>query len=226
MRSTTPAHPGADSWKKQIMRRDIQERAIALAALAQFAREVQKVAHEGRVDNFVLEAGVNSLFCGRPERPEEPYGGIPNLRSGFTLLRTHLGSESQRRDLELTRYVVTLLHLERKLARRRDLLGTIADGLQRARRQAEHFGSFTHSSVIANLADVYVQTLSTLKPRVMVAGAQGHLSNPTNTNVVRTLLLAGIRAAVLWTQSGGTRWKLLLQRRALLGAASELAWGS
>lgn len=206
------------------MRRDIQERAIALAALAQFTREVQKVAHEGRVDNFVLEAGVSSLFCARPERPEEPYGGIPSLRSGFTLLRTDLCGDGQRRDLELTRYVVTLLHLERRLARRRDLLDIIAEGLQRARRQAEHFGSPTHSSVIANLADLYAQTLSTLKPRVMVSGAQGHLANPTNANLVRTLLLAGIRAAVLWTQSGGTRWKLLLQRRALLGAANALAW--
>jgi high frequency lysogenization protein len=204
------------------MRKDIQERTIALAALAQFAREVQKVAHEGRVDSFVLEAGVNSLFCRRPERPEEPYGGIPNLRNGFTLLRTHLGGDGQRRDLELTSYVMTLLHLERKLARRRDLLDIIADGLQRARRQAEHFGSSTHSSVIANLADLYVQTLSTLKPRVMVAGTEGHLSNPTNAKLVRALLLSGIRAAVLWTQSGGTRWKLLLQRRALIGAATQL----
>ena len=205
------------------MKKDIQDRTIALAALVQFAREVQRVAHEGRVDTAVLETGVNSLFSPRPERTEEPYGGIPNLHSGLTLLRTHLAGEGRQRDLELTRYVVTLLHLERKLARRRDMLDTIAEGLERARRQAEHFGSPTHSSVIANLADLYAQTLSTLKPRVMVAGAEGHLSNPTNANLVRALLLAGIRAAVLWTQSGGTRWRLLIQRRALVGTATDLA---
>ena len=50
----------------------------------------------------------------------------------------------------------------------------------------------------------------------MVNGAQIHLNNPENANRIRALLLAGIRAATLWRQSGGSRITLLLRRNTLL----------
>ena len=56
----------------------------------------------------------------------------------------------------------------------------------------------------------------------MVNGSQVHLNNPENANRIRALLLAGIRAAILWRQSGGSRWKLLVQRNALLREARSL----
>jgi high frequency lysogenization protein len=40
---------------------------------------------------------------------------------------------------------------------------------------------------------------------------------------VRALLLAGIRAAFLWRQLGGRRWKLVLQRRRLLQRCQALS---
>jgi high frequency lysogenization protein len=44
-----------------------------------------------------------------------------------------------------------------------------------------------------------------LSPRIMVNGDPAHLNNPENANRIRALLLAGIRAAMLWRQSGGGR---------------------
>jgi high frequency lysogenization protein len=74
----------------------------------------------------------------------------------------------------------------------------------------------THSNTIARFADLYLRTLSTLTRRVMVSGSQVHLNNPENANRIRALLLAGIRATILWRQSGGSRLRLLLRRNVLL----------
>ena len=47
-------------------------------------------------------------------------------------------------------------------------------------------------------------------------------NNPDNANKVRAILLAGIRAAVLWTQCGGSRWQVLFKRSALLLETEKL----
>jgi len=41
-------------------------------------------------------------------------------------------------------------------------------------------------------------------------------------NKIRTLLLAGIRAAVLWRQMGGNRWQLLFSRKDIINDAKML----
>ena len=76
--------------------------------------------------------------------------------------------------------------------------------------------------VIAGLADCYRQTVSTLQPRIIVRGEQAVLARPEVQQVVRALLLAAVRAAVLWRQCGGGRLTLLLRRRALHEAAGDL----
>ena len=66
-------------------------------------------------------------------------------------------------------------------------------------------------------------TVSTLGPRIIVRGDPALLARPESANRIRALLLAGIRAAVLWRQCGGTRVGLILGRRRLLEAARGLA---
>jgi high frequency lysogenization protein len=111
--------------------------------------------------------------------------------------------------------------LERKLMKRKDLLDAITAGIDKAESQREHFGT-THENVIASLADLYTQTISTLQPRIIVNGEHNHVSNPSNANKIRALLLAAIRSAVLWRQCGGTRWQLLFNRKAILAQAQKL----
>ncbi len=101
------------------------------------------------------------------------------------------------------------------------MMGQLKDGLTRIRGQAEHF-SLTHENVLAALADLYVNTVSTLTPRIIVSGQHGHLTNPANANKVRALLLAAIRSVVLWRQSGGNRFQLLFKRKQLAAEADAL----
>jgi high frequency lysogenization protein len=55
----------------------------------------------------------------------------------------------------------------------------------------------------------------------MVQGDPRHLHAPDNQNRIRALLLAGIRAAWLWRQVGGSRWKILLGRKQLAAAGRD-----
>jgi high frequency lysogenization protein len=55
----------------------------------------------------------------------------------------------------------------------------------------------------------------------MVQGDPQYLQVGDNAARIRVLLLAGIRACVLWRQAGGNRWRLILNRQALLNEASR-----
>lgn len=203
------------------MGKTITDKTLALAGVFQNAALVAQAARQGGVEHVHMEAAVRSLFVRNPGATLDVYGDLGALRLGLRTLVQQLEATEGERDLEITRYVVSLLHLERKLAKRKDLLNTIADGLDEAERQLNHF-HITHDNVIAKLADVYVNTVSTLQPRIMVSGEHGHLQNPDNANRVRALLLSGIRSAVLWNQCGGTRSQLLFRRKALLTEARRL----
>ena len=56
----------------------------------------------------------------------------------------------------------------------------------------------------------------------MVNGEHTYLSNDEIAAQIRALLLAGIRAAILWRQSGGSRWRLLFGRGALMHATEKI----
>lgn len=203
------------------MSKTITDRTLALAGLFQAVSLVAQTARRGMVEQAPFEASIRSLFVLDADTTIDIYGDLSALRHGLQVLQRQLGGKAEARDLELTRYAVALLALERKLSARKDLLATITEGLQKAERQRDHFHT-THDSVIAALADIYANTISTLQPRIMVTGEHGHLQNPDIANRVRALLLAGMRAAVLWTQSGGGRLQLLFKRKAFLAEAQRL----
>ena len=119
---------------------------------------------------------------------------------------------TQRVQPDVMRYALSILHLESRLRKNSAMLNSLGEGIQSASRQAEHF-HITHENLLANLADVYKQTLSTLSFRIKVTGNPQILQNTQNANKVRVLLLTGIRAAILWRQVGGRRWHLLFNRK-------------
>ena len=140
---------------------------------------------------------------------------MQGIRTGLESLQGALSRRNGEHTVEQTRYVVTLIHLEGRLNRNRSNQAALLKGIESATAQLEHFGP-AHPNVIGNLAEIYRTAVSTLGPRVMVKGEQAILSNPDNAARIRAMLLAGIRAAVLWRQAGGNRWRLLLERKSLL----------
>jgi high frequency lysogenization protein len=198
-----------------------QDRVIALAGMMQAAELVRDIARRGQALSEDVETCLASLIRIDAASSAAVYGGVDRLRSGLRLLEQQLNHPQ---DMELTRYAVTLLSLERKLSRQADLLNVLRAGLEEAIQNLPHF-PVDHSNTIARFADLYLRTLSTLSPRVMVSGDPTYLSHPENANRIRALLLAGVRAATLWRQSGGGRLTLLLRRNPLLREVRRLLAG-
>jgi high frequency lysogenization protein len=194
------------------------DRVIALAALFQATSLVRAIAHQGQADPDAFAACLASLLKIDAESSEAVYGSVAKLRHGLRFLCEHLRHP---RDMEITRYVINLLILERKLARQPALLRTIRAGIEAGIDQLSYF-PITHDTQIAGFAQLYSATISTLAPRILVNGNPLYLTNPNNQNRIRALLLAGIRAAMLWRQSGGSRLALLFRRKALLAEGQRL----
>ena len=203
----------------------IQGRAIALAALVQTVRLVDDIARKGSCDAEDFHTLIDSLFASRGEAPDAPYGGVGKLRVGLKLCTRMLSGGELDRIKILMGYIAGLMALEKRLSRQPQMLAAIGEGIERIRRQSDYFGSHTHENIIASIAGLYGDTLSTLTPRIIVRGKQEYLRNSANTNRVRALLFAGIRAAHLWHAHGGSRLSLLLQRKALLKECEALLSG-
>jgi high frequency lysogenization protein len=198
-----------------------KDRTLAFAGILQALQLVQNSAYGKPYDLEALQATLSSILLIDAATVEDVYGGVAGVKSGLRLLKTQLMIDKQKPDSELSRYLVVLLHLERKLSKRADLLDKLTGGIERAQKQLEHF-DISHSNVLASLADTYAQTISTLQPRIMVQGEQTRLTEAGVANQIRALLLAAMRSAVLWRQCGGTRLGLLLGRRKLTDTAAAL----
>ncbi len=193
-------------------------RTICLAAMYQVAMQVQRVANTGQADAAMIETAIRSLFSLDSESVAAVYDHPSNLEAG---LKHILDPLSKPEDMEVSRYVIMLMILERKLARSPSLLDKLTAGIKEAEQQAEYF-DLSHDNVLAKLADLYGQTISTLQPRIMVNGEPIHIDNPSNKNKIRTLLLAGIRAAVLWHQCGGSRFRLFWDRKRMIAETKKM----
>ncbi len=204
----------------------LYHRVLALAAMVQCAHLVSGIARRGVADAVEIETCISSIFSPSGTTPEPMYGGIEKLRTGLIMLSRLLQGKNMGKDVkrtkELMAYTAAMMTLERKLARNSAMLKQLAEGMQRIEKQSEYFKGPMHDNVIAAIADLYGETISTMKPRIIVRGKSDYLRHSGNTNKVRALLLAGIRGAHLWRTHGGSHLKLLLHRRALGKKASEL----
>jgi high frequency lysogenization protein len=206
----------------------LEDQTIALAGMFQAARLVQDIAWKGRAaDPAALESSLRSLFTLNAESTAAVYGGVPDgISLGLRVLQEQLTSAPREpRKIEITTYVLNLLMLERKLTSKPDHLHEITTGIETSERQREHFGSVTHPSVTGGLADLYQKTISTLGPKILVQGDSTYLRDSAYAEQIRALLLAGIRSAVLWAQKGGSRWRLIWNRKDYIDMASRMARG-
>jgi high frequency lysogenization protein len=201
----------------------LRDKSLALAGIFQAAHLVQEIARRGVMDAATFEVSIKSLFKIDAATTDEVYGNIPgDLELGLHVLRDHLqGGRKQAKDLEVVRYVLNLIVLEKRLFSDPKTLEKLGIGIERARRQAEHL-SATHNDVITNLADLYANTISTLGSRIVINGEISYLKDPEKVTCIRALLLAGIRSAVLWRQKGGRRWEIVLSRNKYMKVINKI----
>jgi high frequency lysogenization protein len=199
----------------------IRDRSIALAGMFQAVKLVQQTAQGERRDAAATVTSISSILNTDPETAVDVYGDSHALVAGLEIVLSQLGNDNKQRDMALTGYVITLMHLERKLARQPDLMKKLTSGIDRLKGEIELLDE-DDPGIVAELAALYKDTVSTLQPRIMVKGDEHVLRNADSKKMIRALLLAGMRAAVLWRQCGGNRIRLIFQRKQLLDSCREL----
>jgi high frequency lysogenization protein len=194
---------------------------IALSALFQNAQAVDQLARTGQCPQNVLDCAIGSIVCTHPESVIAVYGNIGNLASGRECLARILEPGQEPLNQMVVRYALAAIQLESRLRRDHLMQGRLSKGIELVSHKIQHFGT-GHSNVVEAVAHLYTDTISTYKSRIQVSGQPAHLQNPQVAAKIRTLLMAAIRAAMLWRQVGGRRWQLIFRRKTLSKRLSTL----
>jgi high frequency lysogenization protein len=199
----------------------IVELSLALAGIFQSAAIVRDLARTGEVEGRAFNTTIQTIYKIDAASVEQVYGEISGLYLGLQELINLLGKIKVMDDRDISRYLLGLMNLERKLIRSVEIKQILCRRIKHAVSQANYFSS-SPQLIINSLADIYMATLARLSFRLDVVGHGKYLSQSEVISKIRATLLAGVRSAVLWRQLGGSRWQLFLMRNKLLGIGKRL----
>ncbi|WP_271678736.1 lysogenization protein HflD [Thermomonas mangrovi] len=195
------------------------DRVLALGALLVALSQVRRIAETGQSDTATLQVALDSVFRLDAADTAAAVGGVDAVRPGLRLLRDYLAGTNK--DEALGKLAMAVMQLERRFVADGAMTERVRTGLRALRGPVERLGS-PHHDVVAGLASLYADTISHLRPRVMVQGNPHYLGQAGVVAEIRALLLAALRAAVLWRQMGGSLWDFLFRRRDMAAAIDQL----
>ena len=198
------------------MTMDVRSRVLALAGMMQALKLVRQIADTGHADGEGERNALDSVFRIDAASAEAVYGNNPrSLRGGLLLLRDYFTDRSS--DQALPKLGMSVLQIERRFVADDAVAQQVLDGIRALEGIAERQGSI-HPDVISKLGQLYADTVSHLRPKVIVQGNPHYLQQADVVAEIRALLLAALRSAVLWRQMGGTMWDFVLRKRAMIAA--------
>lgn len=189
-----------------------RDQVLALAGVAQFTLYAQELATNGHDLDTRQDMATRAIFCTDPEQVVDVYGEEADLAEGKRYLRTQLsGRRPDPQAAATARYIGQILKISGRLMRDEQALGRIRGAIDRAR--------LAEPSEVADIIDAaYRDTVSQIKPRVMLHGERRYLENAFLQARIRTQLMAAVRCGILWRQCGGHFLSLFFRRKALLAA--------
>ena len=190
-----------------------------LSALLVALSQVRRIAETGQSDTATLQLALDSVFRLDAADTAAAVGGVDAVRPGLRLLRDYLAGTNK--DEALGKLAMAEMQLERRFVADAAMTERVRTGLRALQGAVERLGS-PHHDVVAGLASLYADTISHLRPRVMVQGNPHYLGQAGVVAEIRALLLAALRAAVLWRQMGGSLWDFLFRRRDMAAAIDQL----
>ena len=191
------------------------DRVLALGALLVALSQVRRIAETGQSDTATLQVALDSVFRLDAADTAAAVGGVDAVRPGLRLLRDYLAGTNK--DEALGKLAMAVMQLERRFVADAVMTERVRTGLRALQGPVERLGS-PHHDVVAGLASLYADTISHLRPRVMVQGNPHYLGQAGVVAEIRALLLSALRSAVLWRQLGGSMWDFVFRRRDLAAA--------
>lgn len=200
----------------------MEERVLALAALVQAALLVENSAFGKDTPDAALSVLYQSLYTTNPKDFSEIVPDLDALSLGITFLRNVLQKQPNDAENRTLGYVLNVIQLEKKLRKRTDLIDTIIQTFSELEAQYTDAEDRLQPNAIAELAELYRDTLGELRPRIEVKGEPTRLQKAPTAAKIRSLLLTAIRFAMLWRQLGGRRWHLVFGQRQILANLNQL----
>lgn len=216
---------------------DAQNRTLALAGVFQAAQLTHMTALAGTQQSnaegftFYFEQLVKASLNIRPTakdtnklNPLDLFGNFNSLMLGLKNLEesidhpfsTHPRSKIPKLPQAklVTTYAMSLLQIEKKIYSNPVFVEKIAQSQQRILQQLSFFDqNYLHPSIIANLAQTYLDTAAQIEPRILVRGNPEAFKDAQHTNRIRALLFTGLQMAHLWRQLNGRSRQLIFSKR-------------
>ena len=195
-----------------------EQRVLALAGVCQCALLAQELARRGHAQPEPLRCALESILVVNQTDPEIALGGVQGVYAGLPDLARKNPDPSA---VERLRYAIAMIDIQKRL--RRDT--TIASRLRAQLDEIRDGGTIldlVSPEGIPALAGIYSTTLSLLTPKIIIRGSEQHLKDEDIVLKVRSVLLAGVRAAYLFHELGGRKWQIFIGRKKLADSASRL----
>jgi high frequency lysogenization protein len=203
---------------------DLQGRATALAAITQSIEVAFDLARVNRLSTAPLLCLTESLFQINPDSTRAIYAAGDQLALGVSRCKERLDAP-MRQDEAFLSTGLQITGLAKKLLSQPATQQSLRAGLEAAALYRAKASSADAAQAEAEkaLADLYQEHVSPLGPKIILRGEPRLLQQPEIAAKIRTVLLAGVRAAVLWRQLGGTPWQLIFKREQLKRALNTIA---
>lgn len=213
---------------------DIKSEAIALAALFQCCLQIDRLSQTGYYDEQAVAAVIRALLVTNPKDVEEIYN-TADLKTGFRqLIKCTDKSDTQTviASKDITSMAFKLIELSVRVERNTRVFNRLSDEIDALEKailteQADFLDG--DSSVVNTRSNfhlfgtLYQSIISPNFPPLIIYGQENILKDTDNQEKIRALLLAGIRAVILWRQLGGRRRFFIFRRNKILEYAKKFA---
>ena len=205
---------------------------IALAALFQSAAQIQRVARFGDVQENEIAPLMRALIITNPHKIEDIYDP-KRLSGGLNQLLTSLYPKeaAQPKNAELIKIAFSIINLEGNLEKQNMVFNQLDQEVDQLREQVLSLHPDYETSenqvlldyeVIKLYSKIYSNLISPNFPKLIIYGEEVHLRRTEFQEMIRALLLSGIRASLLWHQMGGKRYSLMFRYKDIIERARQI----
>ena len=202
-----------------MFKQELKNETISLGAIYQACNEIKKIAWQGEINNNIIEPLINSVYQTTSEEIEDVFISIKRLNSGLDFLRRQLVGDAFSRDGEVSRYFEAIGILVKNMNKKDEVLNKLRTELTKQSLPINEDNLDQHALF---LSELYLSTISTVEPRIIVNGDNKYLTDKKNAAMIRSLLLCAIRSYILWQQSGGSKFRIFIFKKKIAELAVKL----
>ena len=202
-----------------MFKQELRNETISLGAIYQACNEIKKIAWQGEINNNIIEPLINSVYQTTSEEIEDVFISIKRLNSGLDFLRRQLVGDAFSRDGEVSRYFEAIGILVKNMNKKDEVLDKLRTELTKQSMPINEDNLDQHALF---LSELYLSTISTVEPRIIVNGDNKYLTDKKNAAMIRSLLLCAIRSYILWQQSGGSKFRIFIFKKKIAELAVKL----